>query len=121
MMRLVTWLLALPIGAAVVALAVANRRPVTLALDPFRPEDPVVAVTLPLFVLVLGSLILGVVLGGGAVWWGQRVHRRAARARRREVARLEGEKARLAAAVAAQAGVVPGLALPAPIAPSRAA
>lgn len=41
MKRILTWLLALPIGVVVVALAVANRRPVTLSLDPFKPDDPV--------------------------------------------------------------------------------
>ena len=121
MMRFITWLLALPIGAAIVALAVANRRSVTLALDPIRPDDPLVSVSLPLFVLVLGALMLGVLLGGVSVWWGQRVYRRAARAQRREVARLESERARLAAEVGARQGVVAGLALPAPVTSSRAA
>ncbi|MER2606193.1 MAG: LapA family protein [Siculibacillus sp.] len=114
MMRLLSWLLALPIGIVVVALSVANRKPVTLALDPFRPDSPAFAVSVPLFLLVLGAMILGVVLGGLAVWWRQRIHRRAARERGREAARLEAERAKLAADIAQRDGVVAGLALPAP-------
>ena len=100
MKRFLTWLLALPIGIVVVALAVANRRPVTLSLDPFRPDDPALAVTLPLFLPILGAVILGVVFGGVAVWFGQGKHRKAARAGRRAAGRLEVERATLAAEVA---------------------
>lgn len=115
MMRLVSWLLALPIGIVVVAISVANRKPVTLALDPFKPDSPAYAVSMPLFLLVLGAVVVGVVLGGSAVWWRQRIHRRAARDHRREASRLEGERSKLAADLATRDGVVAGLAaLPAP-------
>ncbi len=114
MKRFLTWLFALPIGIVVVALAVANRRPVTLSLDPFRPDDPALAVTLPLFLPILGAVVLGVVLGGVAVWFGQGKHRKAARVGRRETNRLEAERSALAAEVAARDGVVAGLALPKP-------
>lgn len=114
MKRFLTWLLALPIGIVVVALAVANRRVVTLSLDPFRPDDPALSITLPLFLLPLGALFLGVVLGGVTVWWRQGSWRKAARAGRREADKLEVERSRLAAEVAARDGVVAGLvALPA--------
>ena len=121
--RLLTWLFAVPFGAVVVALSVTNRKPVTVAFDPFRPEDPAYAVDVPLFALVLGALILGIVLGGVAVWLRQGVHRKAARLGRRETARLESERERLAADLAArnEATPAPGLALPAPGAPRRAA
>ncbi|NLH83205.1 MAG: DUF1049 domain-containing protein [Phyllobacteriaceae bacterium] len=104
MKRFLTWVLALPIGMVVVALAVANRRPVTLSLDPFRPDDPAIAVTLPLFLPILGAVVLGVLLGGVAVWLGQGKHRKAARAGRRATTRLEAERATLAAEVAKHAG-----------------
>lgn len=121
--RLLTWLVALPFGAVVVALSVTNRKPVTVALDPFRPEDPAFAVDVPLFALVLGALVLGIVLGGITVWLNQGIHRKAARSGRRETARLEGERDRLAADLAARTEAVPaaGLALPAPGTPRRAA
>ncbi len=114
MKRFVTWLLALPIGIVVVALSVANRHMVTLSLDPFRADDPALTVSLPMFVLPLGSLILGVFLGGVAVWLGQHKYRKAARVGRRETAKLEAERTVLAAKVAEREGVVAGLALPSP-------
>ncbi len=114
MKRFITWLFALPIGIVAVALAVANRKPVLLALDPFRPENPAYAVSVPLFALVFAALILGVLLGGFTVWWRQGIHRRAARFGRREAERLEAEKTRLAAQVPTEAAVAAGLALPAP-------
>lgn len=124
--RLLTWLVAVPFGVVVVALSVTNRKPVTVALDPFRPDDPAFSYDVPLFLLVLGALILGIVLGGVAVWLRQGIHRRAARLGRRETARLEGERERLAADLAARseappAPPTPGLPLPAPGAPRRAA
>jgi len=122
--RILTWLVAVPFGAVVVALSVTNRKPVTVALDPFRPDDPAFAYDVPLFALVLGALVLGIVLGGTAVWMRQGIHRRAARHGRREVARLEGERERLASDLAARSEApapAAGLALPAPGAPRRAA
>lgn len=113
--RIFTWIVAVPIGVVVVALSVANRKSVTLVLDPFRPEDPAFAVSLPLFALVLGTLVFGILLGGVTVWWRQRSHRRAARDNRREVTRLEGERDRLAADLAGRSEAPPiGLTLPAP-------
>ncbi|WP_333824941.1 LapA family protein [Pinisolibacter sp.] len=113
--RLLTWLLAVPFGAVVVALSVTNRKPVTVALDPFRPEDPAFAVDVPLFALVLGAMVFGILLGGFTVWWHQRIHRRAARVGRREAARLADERDRLASDLAARNETAPaaGLALPA--------
>jgi uncharacterized integral membrane protein len=122
--RLLTWLVAVPFGAVVVALSVTNRKPVTVALDPFRPEDPAFAVDVPLFVLVLGALVFGILLGGFAVWWNQRVHRRAARIGRRETARLADERDRLAADLAQRNEATPAAgfaALPGPGGPRRAA
>ncbi len=112
--RLLTWLVAVPFGAVVVALSVTNRKPVTVALDPFRPEDPAFAVDVPLFALVLGAMVFGILLGGFTVWWHQRIHRRAARVGRRETARLADERDRLASDLAARNDTpAAGLALPA--------
>lgn len=122
--RILSWVVAVPIGVVVVALSVANRKPILVSLDPFRPQDPAVAVSVPLFVLVLGALVLGILLGGATVWWRQGVHRRAARVGRREVARLENERDRLAGDLAARAEAAPAdlAALPAPgPSPRRAA
>jgi uncharacterized integral membrane protein len=79
-----------------VLIAVSNSQPVQLALWPL----PHVAV-LPLYLLVTGLLLLGVLAGLGLGWWAGRRHRRRARERHGEVARLEREVARLRADLAA--------------------
>ncbi len=99
MKRLISWVLTLPIGVVVIALAVANRKPVTLALDPFKPDNPAFSVPVPLFLVVFAALFVGVILGGATVWLAQGRHRKAARVGRREAERLEAEKTRLSAQV----------------------
>lgn len=84
MRKFLTTLIVLPLALIFIAFAVANRHFVTLSLDPFNSADPAVALTLPLFVVVIVMAGLGVIAGGIATWLGQRRWRRAAR-------RLEGE------------------------------
>jgi uncharacterized integral membrane protein len=69
----------IPLGLVFVVFAVANRHLVTLSFDPFNSTDPSIAVTLPLFVVLILVAIAGVVAGGCATWFGQRHWRRAAR------------------------------------------
>lgn len=109
MARVLTWLLAVPVGVVVVALAVANRRSIVLSLDPFRPDSPAFSVAVPLFALIFAALLAGVLLGGLTVWWRQGVNRRIARARRREIERLEGENRRLLAELARHEEAAPAL------------
>ncbi|CAN5683243.1 hypothetical protein BH11PSE3_BH11PSE3_17730 [soil metagenome] len=105
-----------------VLIAVSNNAPVQLALWPL-PH----LIVLPLYLLVIGVLLLGVLAGLGLGWWAGRHHRRRARSASGEAARLERELQRLrqtAATTAAPAplpGTMPGTmtrtmpgALPAP-------
>jgi uncharacterized integral membrane protein len=69
----------IPLGLVFVVFAVANRHLVTVSLDPFNSTDPAMAVTLPLFVVLILVAIAGVVAGGSATWFGQRHWRRSAR------------------------------------------
>jgi len=92
--RIVLLLIVLPVSIGVVALAVANRHAVSLVLDPFAGN---LAVQLPLFVLLFAALILGVVLGGAAVWFRQGRYRRAARAAGRDARRASAEAEQLRA------------------------
>jgi len=78
-MRLVKLVVFVPIAIILIVLSVANRHPVTVALNPFRPEDNVVTLTLPLFVLLLLVLMIGVVLGSAVTWFSQGKHRKRAR------------------------------------------
>ena len=78
-----------------VTLAVANRHPVTLALDPFNPQRPVISAELPFYAYLFAMLILGVILGGVATWMNQGRWRRQLRERTREAQHLKGETERL--------------------------
>ena len=72
-------LVLIPLAVIFVVFAVANRHLVTVSFDPFNTSDPSVAVTLPLFVVIILVAIVGVIAGGVATWFGQRRWRRAAR------------------------------------------
>jgi uncharacterized integral membrane protein len=87
--------LAVPASVVLVTLAVANREPVRLVLDPFRPESPALSIALPLYAYLLGALILGVVLGGVATWATQGRWRRTARSKSQDAMRWQAEADRL--------------------------
>lgn len=93
--RLVSLLIAFPLGIVLVAIALANRHPVSLVLDPFNPDQPALAVQLPLYAFLMGALVLGVILGGVATWLGQSRWRRTARVQGQRAQRFEAEADRL--------------------------
>lgn len=93
--RIVTLLIAFPVGVLLVAIAVSNRQQVSLILDPFRPETPALAIDLPLYVFLLGAMIVGVVLGGAATWLGQSRWRKTARTQGQRAVRWQAEADRL--------------------------
>ncbi|MBM6594115.1 lipopolysaccharide assembly protein LapA domain-containing protein [Microvirga pudoricolor] len=102
MIRFLKALILLPIAIVVVLLAVANRDPVTLSLDPFSGDVPEIAFQLPLFAVIFAAVMLGVVIGGVAAWLAQGKHRRARRQFRREANHLRHETERLRAQVPAK-------------------
>ena len=87
-------LILLPLGILLVLLAVANRAPVSLSLDPVA-RSPDLAVTLPLCVVIFAALTLGILIGGIAAWQAQAKHRKAARRYRREASHLRSDAERL--------------------------
>lgn len=91
MRKLLRWLILLPLAIALVLLAVANRSPVTLSLDPFSREAPAFAFTLPLFVALIASLAIGVIIGGLAVSLGRLRWRHRARRAERQAEKLSAE------------------------------
>ena len=91
MRRFLTGLIIVPLVLLLVLFAVANRRPVTLAFDPFAPETPAYSLDVPLFLVIFGAVMLGVVVGGLADWFGQGRYRREARSRRADMRRQERE------------------------------
>jgi uncharacterized integral membrane protein len=101
MRKFFTAMLLIPLGLIFVVFAVANRHSVTVSFDPFNSADPSIAVTLPLFVVLIVVAVAGVVAGGAATWIRQRHSRRAARRYEAEARSARSELADLRAAAAA--------------------
>ncbi|MDB5554788.1 MAG: putative transrane protein [Rhizobium sp.] len=79
MMRFIKLIVLVPIAVILVVLSVANRHFVTLALNPFRPDDALLSISLPLFVFLFVALITGVILGSLVTWFAQGRYRKQAR------------------------------------------
>ncbi len=108
--KIVAVVVLVPLAIIIIAFAVANRQNVTVSLDPFNPDVPAASLTEPLFVVLLGVLILGVIIGGIASWLRQARWRRNARRLEREVSHLRAEievLQRTSAPVNAPPGVQP--------------
>jgi hypothetical protein len=96
MLRRILWtVVAFPVGLVLVTLAVVNSHRVRLILDPFRPDDPVLSLVLPFYVYLFGALLIGVVLGGIAMWMTQARWRSMARRRGADAVRWQAEADRL--------------------------
>jgi uncharacterized integral membrane protein len=80
-----------PLAVIFISLAVANRQPVSISLDPFDPTQPALTVSVPLFALMLALVLVGVIVGGCAAWLRQSKWRRAARLAEAEVRELQTE------------------------------
>ncbi len=93
--KIVAVVVLVPLAIVIIAFAVANRQDVTVSFDPFSAQQPAASLTLPLFMLVIGLLIVGVVIGGIAAWLSHGRWRRAARRFEREVDELRSELASL--------------------------
>jgi uncharacterized integral membrane protein len=107
--KILTFLVLVPLAILILMFAAANRQTVTVSFDPFSTTDPAFSLALPLFVLIFGFVILGVIVGGVAAWLRQSRHRRNARLLEREVRVLRGENEVLARgqAVSPDAGRLP--------------
>lgn len=99
--RILKLLILGPVAIAATFFAVANRGPVTISLNPFTQEPGTATVIVPLYALVIGVLMLGVIVGGTATWLAQHPHRKAERSYRKEAARNRAEADRLRVELAA--------------------
>jgi Mn2+/Fe2+ NRAMP family transporter len=97
MIRFLKALVLLPVAVLAVLLAVANREPVQLSVDPFTPDAPAFVTSLPLFAVIFAAVMLGVVIGGVATWLAQGRNRRERRLYRREMQHLRTETDRMRA------------------------
>lgn len=91
-------LIVVPLGVLLVALAVANRKPTLLVLDPFGGNETAMSLEAPFFLFLLGAFAVGLIAGGVATWLSQSKWRRLAREEtrqardwRRQADRLEKE------------------------------
>jgi uncharacterized integral membrane protein len=91
--KIVAALILVPLGIVLVALAVANRQPITISLDPLAADHLASFATppLPLFVVLFVVLIVGVVIGGFASWLRHGGWRRTARRLQRDLRELRAE------------------------------
>ena len=91
--RIVGWIVLVPLCGLLVIFALANRQAVTVNFNPFTiPGDPAMpGIGVPMFLVIFGVLLVGVVLGGIATWFSQAPHRRDERAFKRENERLHRE------------------------------
>ena len=96
--KLILVLVVLPLAVVLIALAVVNRKPAMLILDPLGGTDPGLSLEAPLFLFLLGAFAFGLLVGGIATWIGQGKWRRLAREEtrqardwRRQADRLEKE------------------------------
>jgi uncharacterized integral membrane protein len=87
--RYLSWIITIPIALVIVSFAVSNRDAVELALWPLP-----FSITVPIYVAVLTTLVLGFLAGGFVAWSADRKHRVAARVRGRKAQQLERDLAR---------------------------
>jgi uncharacterized integral membrane protein len=92
----VVWI---PLGLIFLVFAVANRHSVTISLDPFN-ADPAGGVSMPLFAVIIGVAMLGVLAGGITTWIRQRRWRKSSRRYQAEALEAKTQLAQLRASLA---------------------
>lgn len=96
MLRYLRYVVILSFGLALLLVALANRAPVTVRLMP----DDIAAfagldwqMQVPLFIVMFGGIVAGLLIGFILEWLREMKHRSTASTKSREVARLERELA----------------------------
>ncbi len=89
-MKHISWIVTLPLTLVLVVFSLANRGPVTIDLWPFGWQQ-----SMPLFVLALGCVFLGLLIGWAVLWASGSRARRRARELRFDKSHLEREVIRL--------------------------
>lgn len=104
MRRIIGWFVLIPLCAILAIFALANRHMVPVRFDPLSPENPIIAgADVPLFIVIYGMLILGIAIGGIAVWFTQGRYRRERRQLAKQTKKLDGELVAARKAVRQQA------------------
>jgi uncharacterized integral membrane protein len=91
--RIVGWIVLVPLCLVLIIFALANRQLTVVNFNPFISPDALAApaVGMPLFLVIFGVLLVGVVLGGIASWFAAGQIRRDRRKWQREAERLSRE------------------------------
>jgi uncharacterized integral membrane protein len=98
-MRILFWILVFLVAIALAAFAASNRASVALGLWPLPW-----LLDVPIYLAVLGALLLGFLAGALTTWAGGRHSRRELRRQRRRIAALERELAATQAQLAGAPG-----------------
>jgi uncharacterized integral membrane protein len=96
--RFIKYLFLAAVALVLVLLALANREPVTLTVLPDNLAEWVnwnFIVTLPLFLVILGGIVAGLLIGFVWEWFREHRQRAEAKAQRKERDRLAREVAQL--------------------------
>ncbi len=92
MFKVAKFIIVALVALVLLLFAFANRQIVNVSFDPFAASDgPAFAIAAPLFLVLMATLIIGVIVGGAAVWLNQSRFRHAARQSRAEVERLRNQ------------------------------
>ncbi|SIR12880.1 Protein of unknown function [Rhizobium sp. RU35A] len=86
--KIVSLVVFVPIAIILIVLCVTNRQTVTLALNPFQPDDSVLSVSAPFFLFLFLAVLFGMLLGSLVTWIAQGKHRRLARQEARAAMKL---------------------------------
>jgi hypothetical protein len=85
MIRFLRYVVIAVVAIILVLFAFANHHPVIVSFDPFgSPDNAALAMTAPLFAVVIVFTMLGVIAGAAATWISQGRHRKASRRHRAE-------------------------------------
>jgi uncharacterized integral membrane protein len=93
-MRYIRYAFLATLGIVLICLALANMSPVTLTSLPDGLPDPLGmrgSIELPLFVVILGGIVAGLMIGFFWEWMREHKHRAVASQKTREVHKLERE------------------------------
>ena len=91
--KIVGWVVLVPLCLGLVVIALANQHLVVIGFNPFTSTNAnaTPGYGVPLFVVLYGVLLIGVLAGGIATWFAQGHHRRSEKHWRREAQTLTGE------------------------------
>jgi uncharacterized integral membrane protein len=97
-----------PFALLLLAFSLANRQSITVFTEPFNVADGAwPTFNVPLYLVVLGAMMIGVVIGGSSTWLRQGRHRKAAREASRKSAALIAENEALRSQSAPASSGVP--------------